>query len=303
MARYPHSPVWRYGGKGKLAGRILDLLPAHAAYAEPFAGGASILFAKPRAGAEFLADVDPGLVAFLAVLADPERFPLFYRRVAVLPYSRRLWAEYRAAAAGLDPIGQAVRWYVRSRQSFAGKAESWGFTVATSYNGMAGVVSHWHGALAGLPAAHARLAGVTVECQEWRASLAAWDAPGVLWYVDPPYHPDTLSGRLPYPGMTAQDHADLADRLDHLAGMVVLSGYRNPAYSALEARGWVRVDLATSCHAAGRTRTSGLQGRGQVSARQARTESVWLNPAAQAARSVTFRIPNPTHGEPHARLV
>jgi DNA adenine methylase len=59
----------------------------------------------------------------------------------------------------------------------------------------------------------------------------------------------------------------------------VLSGYAHSVYQPLEAAGWSRVDFQTACYAAGRTRNSGLQGEGTITAKQARTESVWLDPA------------------------
>lgn len=47
--------------------------------------------------------------------------------------------------------------------------------------------------------------------------------------------------------------------------------------------GWRRVEFPAVCSAAGRTRTSGLLGKGTMLAAQPRTEIVWINPKAYAA--------------------
>ena len=64
-------------------------------------------------------------------------------------------------------------------------------------------------------------------------------------------------------------------------GAVLLSGYAHEVYDPLILAGWERIDWQTSCHAAGRTRATGIQGAGSATAKQARVESVWLNPVLQ----------------------
>lgn len=51
-------PVLRYpGGKFRIAGWIIEQLPPHRVYVEPFGGAGSVLMAKPRAHAEIFNDV------------------------------------------------------------------------------------------------------------------------------------------------------------------------------------------------------------------------------------------------------
>ncbi len=54
-------PFAYYGGKTSVAERIVDLLPPHRHYVEPFAGGLSVLLAKPRAQFETVNDLDEDL--------------------------------------------------------------------------------------------------------------------------------------------------------------------------------------------------------------------------------------------------
>lgn len=41
------TPIAYYGGKQRLASRIVKLMPKHTVYVEPFCGGAAVLFVKP----------------------------------------------------------------------------------------------------------------------------------------------------------------------------------------------------------------------------------------------------------------
>ena len=63
-------------------------------------------------------------------------------------------------------------------------------------------------------------------------------------------------------------------------GAVVLSGYNSPLYAPLAAAGWDKIEVEVVCSAAGRTRASGLQGKGNVKAKQRRVECIWRNPEA-----------------------
>jgi DNA adenine methylase len=87
------SPIGWFGGKGNMRGRILPTFPPHKRYVEPFGGGASLLLAKEPVELEVYNDLDHALYEFFTTLADPGEFERFYRRVALLPYSRELYNE------------------------------------------------------------------------------------------------------------------------------------------------------------------------------------------------------------------
>jgi DNA adenine methylase len=293
----PCSAIRWFGGKQRLAPKILPLMPPCRAYVECFGGAGSVLLSRPPAPVEVFNDIDGELVNFFQVLADPVLFGRFYRRVILLPYSRRLFYEARDALATRDPVERAVRFYVVNNQGFAGGGktdQSWGFTLGESRHGMAAQNSTWLYRLESLPRFHARLQRVQVECQDWRRCLAAYDGPETLFYLDPPYD---LAGRLlkryRY-DFAAADHLKLVDALLQVRGMVLLSGYRNPEYERLEAAGWKRKDWRLHCHAIGRTgaaRTTGTGGLAPLGRRAYRTDSVWRNPACLAAVALARRSP------------
>ena len=83
QAKKIRAPFPWFGGKGsvKIKRTILDALPPHKFYLEPFGGGASILLSKPPAEVEVYNDVNRGIVNFFRVIASRDYFGPFMARV------------------------------------------------------------------------------------------------------------------------------------------------------------------------------------------------------------------------------
>jgi DNA adenine methylase len=280
LAAFPY-----FGGKAapRIRNKILELLPVHTAYVEPFGGAASILLSKPPSPIETYNDINGGVVGFFRVVSDPVLFHHLQLRLALLPVSRELYGHALLNWEDCqDPVERAALWYVVARQSFGGMfGGSWGTVVGSSSAGRAQTVSSWIHGTARLGDIHARMRGVQIEHADWRRILDRYDGPGYLAYVDPPYVLSTRKGGGYANEMTDADHQDLVRALMSYQGAVVLSGYASPLYHPLEAAGWSRHDVDVCCSAAGRTRSNGLKGAGQVLANQRRVESIWTNPEAQ----------------------
>lgn len=287
MQKAIRAPFPWFGGKGgvKIKKTILAALPPHRYYVEPFGGGASILLAKGRCEVEVYNDVNRGMVSFFRVIASRDYFGPFLARVREMPYSRELYEEcLRTWPAIHDPVEQAARWYFVARQSFGGIfGNAWGTGMTTD------ATRSWRSSFDNLPKVHERLQQVQIECCDWRDCLSRFSGPGYLAYCDPPY----VSGCRKAGGyeheLRDEDHADLIDSLLRYDGAVVLSGYDSPIYAPLREAGWDFMSVEVCCSAAGRTRTSGLQGAGKVKESQARTECLWRNPEAMR-RIATAKI-------------
>lgn len=268
----PFRPALRYlGGKFKLAPWIVEHFPPHRTYVEPFGGGASVLLRKSRSRAEVYNDLDEDLVSYFRVLRDPVLADRLARLVELTPFARAEWA---AAYEFTDePVERARRLLVRSFMGFgscaARRDRITGWRTGLRLES-ASAARDWANYATAIPLLCARMRGVTVECRPALEVLAAYDAPGTLFYVDPPYVHSTRSPRrtrtAPSNGyaheMSDGDHAELLDALLELRGHVVLSGYAHPLYDQRLSH-WRRVEKAT--HADG--------------ARD-RVEVLWLNAAA-----------------------
>lgn len=266
-------PFAYYGGKTRLADRIVDMLPPHTHYVEPFAGGLSVLLAKPPVRFETVNDIDGDLMLFWRVLRDR---PLDLARVCGLtPHSR---AEHAAASDRpdcLDEVEMARRVWVRLSQGRSGRIRmtGWRNIVDPSRIGMSLPAQMLAYTERLLPVAE-RLQNVSLESRPALDLVADYgEHPDVCLYVDPPYSGDTGRAVGYEHEMRGEvDHRELADALRRCAAGVVLSGYHGPLYDELYAD-WDRVEINTMT--------------GQAHVRSPRVEVLWTNrPAADHLFSV-----------------
>jgi len=263
-----------HGGKHYLAGRIVDLMPPHTHYVEPYAGGLAVLLAKsPDAVSEVVNDVDGRLTNFWKVLQDEEMFSAFHRFVEAIPFSEVEWQEAsKASAASRRPLGKdemvrdAAAFFVLCRQSLAGRMKGFAsLSRSRTRRNMNEQASAWITAVDGLPAVHARLRRVVVLCRPAIAVLRSEDSSDTLFYLDPPYLNETRSVPDVYGfEMSQADHRELLELIRGARGKIMLSGYPSDLYdSALS--GWSRHTFDLPNNAAA----------GKSKARE--TEVLWCN--------------------------
>lgn len=278
----PTRPLLRwYGGKWLLAPWIVGFFPHHRCYVEPFGGAASVLLRKPRSYAEVYNDLDDRLVDLFGLLRDEKRAAELIRLLDLTPFSR---AEFeRAYAVSDDPTEEARRMIVRSFMGFGSDSTSGhyrtGFRCNTTRMGTT-PARDWMSYPDALRLIVERLRGVVIEKKPASEILGRFDGPETLYYVDPPYLPETRSqgnrrrcgpGRASFEvyqhELKAEDHVALLDHLKRVRGMVVLSGYPSGLYDESLA-GWRRVQK------------DAFAGANLALGRAKRTEVLWLNPLA-----------------------
>lgn len=254
-----------YGGKQRLASKIVPLLPPHTVYVEPFAGGASVLFAKGKPPVtnhhhyrEVINDTLGNLVTLYRV-AKLQPDALFAQIDATL-FAR---SEYdRAVSIYKEPDGHddvTVAWatYVAVMQAFANvPGGGWAMQVKAQNN-----AETWQNRMTRLPEQLDRLKDIYVEQDDALNVIKRWDSPQTVFYCDPPY-PDTTQGH--YSGYTQDDFDALLETLGNCKGSFVLSCYPNDAVP----NEWKRVDFTA--------RMSASNGRSRTEHKTTRTECVWV---------------------------
>ena len=258
-------PLTYFGGKTRIADRIVQLFPPHGHYVEPFMGSLAVLLAKRPSDMETVNDLNESLVTFWRVLRD--RTEELERVCALTPHSR---AEHRdSKQPAIDELEVARRIWVQLTQGRGGhtsRPTGWRHYQDSrgSHASMPDYLAAYVGRIS--PAAE-RLTRVSLECKPALDVIAMYGQhEQTLIYADPPY-PGLArwdsDRRYEFEMLDAEGHKELAALLRSLPCAVLISGYDSPLYDELYGD-WHRREIKAS---------AGV-GDGE---QRARLEVVWSN--------------------------
>ena len=260
MNKLDSGPIWRYGGKGLVAPKLIPHFAKAQLWAEPFFGAGGVFFQLPDRAYQRYAvnDLDSSIITFFRVLRD--RPDDLVRVCELTPYARE---EFIACLPKSDdPLEEARRVWVRGRQGFAGVGNSW----ARSINRW--VADPLEAKWALLPPAARALRKGAVDCIDAREFVQrGGGGEGVFLYNDPPYAPEARTGESYEHELTADDHRALAAELHAAVGRgakVAVSGYPSALYNELFA-GWRTVEFDVALN--GTRDATGMR----------RTEVLWMS--------------------------
>lgn len=176
-----NSPFRYPGGKFYARRLILDEIPVHTAYCEPFSGGASIFFAKDRAKVSILNDRDEEVINTLRIIRD--RVEDLIALLDGISATKQNHAYYKNRYKPTDSLTRAFRWFYLNRTSYSGimRPENcyWGYGRKYSM-----CPENWppH-----LRTVSDKLQGVELTAMDFEAVIDALPA-GCFAFVDPPYY-------------------------------------------------------------------------------------------------------------------
>jgi len=282
------NPVQWYGGKGKMVPKLLQLVPdGGRPYVEPYCGGASLFFAREPAEIEVLNDLNNEIVNFFRCLQDKSTFEELRHRIMYTPYARAEFVRALNVGPDADPVTRAWATFVKYNMSVSATPQSpgnWGRSFITR-SGTSKVLSTWVARQTLLDAFRWRLMNVQIDNRDALDVVKYWDTPDAVFYIDPPYLPETRVRKSVYDvEQDIEHHAQLVQIILQCKGAVVLSCYDHEVYQLLNDAGWERIDIKTVCHAAGKVRGSDMVGEGAALAKVPRTETIWRNPKAVALK-------------------
>jgi DNA adenine methylase len=268
----PRKQIVRYyGSKWRIGPWIASHHPPHYCYVSGCGGGANDIFTKHPSKLEVYNDLSLGVVTFFKVLR--ERPDELIRAIQFTPYAR-----YEADIAnqavknkweGLDELEIARLFYVRGKQTRSGNTSAWNSSFRGEYKPTRDrhYIEDWQD-VDHIWAAAERLKKVQIENMDVLKLIKKYDAPTTLFYIDPPYPLDTRSTNWcnAYEFEWGDDkHRKLAEMLNKIKGMAIISSYPNDLYEELfTEQGW-RMETV-------RTRDN---------QNNYRIEAIWLNPLTQ----------------------
>lgn len=248
-------PISYYGGKQRIASKIVSLIPKHTVYVEPFCGGAAVMFAKPWPDVsnnnhyrEVINDTDGRLINFYTQLRNNGEE--LCRRLSLALYSER---EYQTAKQieHDDPVESARRYYVNIMQSFSHVLGGGWRRGVIGEN----VAATWINSVARLPEYLERMSSIHISCTDALKCIKQWDSPQTFFYCDPPY-PKSQQGH--YSGYSVADFDALISTLVNIKGSALVSCYD---HGLTVPDGWERHEIAAHCSASGKGKVNADRSR------------------------------------------
>lgn len=250
------------GSKWNIAPQLVELIPEHHSYVEPFFGSGAVLFNKPVSDIETVNDLDSDVVnLFRCIQKDSERLA---RLVMTTPFSRE---EYERQFDGCTST-----LYASNFQRAAGfLIKCWqGHGFRTN-----GYKVGWKNDVVGREKAYAlwnwyrlpdwiiditeRLRKVQIENRPALEVIERFNYSQVFMYLDPPYMLGTRSGKQYMHEMTDAEHEELLQTITQSRAKIMISGYETDMYNDYLS-GWDKRQFS-SCAEHGKPRV----------------ETVWMN--------------------------
>lgn len=194
---------------------------AHDEYREPFMGGGSVFFTKPKSKYNIINDVDAELITTYKVLQNKEQREALVEMVSKEVASKERWREVYDFQPSND-LETAFKYFYLNRTSFSGKLSSpaWGYREKRSLP-----PSRWKERI--IPCGE-KLEGVDIENTDFEEIIEA-PARGknVLMFIDPPYYKPPKKKHYRY-GFTTADHERLANCLKNTPYKFILTYENTP---------------------------------------------------------------------------
>lgn len=222
------------GSKWNVAKQIVQLIPEHHSYVEPYFGSGAVLFNKNPSEIETVNDLDSDVInLFRCIQKDSERLA---RLVMTTPFSRE---EYNGQFENLEHT-----LYISNFERAAGfLIKCWqghGFRTNGSRVGWKNDVQgrekmyalwNWYRLPEWIIEIAERLRMVQIENRPALEVIERFNYKNVFMYIDPPYLLGTRTGKQYVHEMSDSDHVELLKVMLQSSAKIMISGYESDMYN------------------------------------------------------------------------
>ena len=222
------------GSKWNIAGQLVNLIPEHHSYVEPYFGSGAVLFNKPISNIETVNDLDSNVVnLFRCIQVDPERLA---RMVMITPFSREIY-DYqfigKESTLYLSDFQKAVNFLICCWQGHGFRTNGYKVGWKNDVQGRekAYALWNWYRLPEWIIDIAERLRMVQIENRPALEVIKRFDYENAFMYIDPPYLLGTRAGKQYAHEMTDAEHEELLKMLLQSKAKIMISGYESEMYN------------------------------------------------------------------------
>ena len=179
------SPIPYFGGKHYLRKKIIEKIPQHECYIEPFFGGGSVFFGKPPSKYEVINDIYDDLINLIQVFKTcPNEFLCEFQHTL---YSRTLFNRYKSEMENEDRskltnLQRAIKTYYLLKCSYGGMRQHFRPMTKCKPSLIPQNVDNFINQVSN------RLKNVITENKDYKDIIRIYDREWSFFFFDPPYH-------------------------------------------------------------------------------------------------------------------
>lgn len=241
------------GSKWNIVRQLVDLIPPHHSYVEPYFGSGAVLFNKSLSAIETINDLDGDVInLFRCIQQDSERLA---RLVMTTPYSREEYdRQFSPDNSCASRYQRAAGFLIKCWQGHGFRTNEYkvGWKNDVHSRERAYALWNWYRLPEWIIEIAERLRKVQIENRPALEVVQRFNYPNVFMYLDPPYLLSLRNGKQYKHEMPDPDHEELLQAIVQSKAKIMISGYESELYNEY-LRGWNK-EYFTSCAEQGKPR-------------------------------------------------
>lgn len=224
------------GSKWNIASQLVNMIPEHRSYVEPFFGSGALLFNKVPSNIETVNDLDCDVVnLFRCIQEDAERLA---RMVMTTPFSREKYEDtYKVDVWELvmpdEAYNKALRFLIQCWQGHGFRTNGYKVGWKNDVQGRERMYAlwNWYRLPIWVMEIAERLRKVQIENRPAMEVIERFNYTNVFMYLDPPYVLSTRSGKQYKHEMSDAKHEDMLKLVLKSKAKIMISGYESDLYN------------------------------------------------------------------------